>query len=75
MAFGTSCGEAALEPAPSKRVVDVAFEASSAEMALYAPANLTHPKTRPQEVTLIPYYVWANRQPCAMQVWVPYMRT
>ena len=52
-----------------------AFEASSAEMALYAPANLTHPKTRPQEVTLIPYYVWANRQPCAMQVWVPYMRT
>jgi DUF1680 family protein len=52
-----------------------AFEASSAEMALYAPAKLTRPKTRPEEVTLIPYYVWANRQPCAMQVWVPYMRT
>jgi uncharacterized protein len=51
------------------------FEVSSAEEALYAPARLTPPRTRPEDLTFIPYYVWANRQPCAMQVWTPYMRT
>ena len=25
------------------------------------------------ELTFIPYYVWANRQPSAMRVWVPYV--
>jgi DUF1680 family protein len=28
-------------------------------------------KTRPVELTLIPYYAWANREPSAMQVWIP----
>ena len=51
------------------------FEVSSAEEALYAPASLVPAKTRAVELTFIPYYVWANRQPCAMQVWTPYMRT
>jgi DUF1680 family protein len=51
------------------------FEVSSAEEALYAPASLAPAKTRPAELTFIPYYAWANRQPCAMQVWTPYMRT
>ena len=51
------------------------LETSSATEALYAPANLTAPKTRQENVTFIPYYVWANRQSCAMEVWVPYMRT
>jgi DUF1680 family protein len=51
------------------------FEVSSAEEALYAPASLTPPRTRPEDLTFIPYYAWANRQPCAMQVWTPYMRT
>lgn len=51
------------------------LETSSATEALYSPVNLTTPKTHQQNVTFIPYYVWANRQSCAMEVWVPYMRT
>lgn len=50
-----------------------AFEVSSAGEALYAPALLSPRKTRPVDLTFIPYYVWANRQPSAMEVWVPYM--
>jgi DUF1680 family protein len=49
-----------------------AYEVSSAEEALYAPVDATARKTRPVELTLIPYYVWANRKPSAMEVWVPY---
>lgn len=51
------------------------FELSSAEEALYAPARLVPAKTRPAELTFIPYYVWANRGPSAMQVWTPYTPT
>jgi DUF1680 family protein len=51
------------------------FESSSADQSLYGPVNLATPKTRPENVTFIPYYVWANRQSCSMQVWVPYMGT
>ena len=50
-----------------------AYEVSSATEALYSPANAASNKTRPVDLTFIPYYVWANRQPSAMQVWVPYM--
>jgi uncharacterized protein len=52
-----------------------ALEVSSTQEALYAPASLAPPRTRPQDLTFIPYYVWANRQPCAMQVWTPFVRT
>jgi hypothetical protein len=51
------------------------LDSASAEEALYGPANLAPQKTRPTDISLIPYYVWANRQSCAMQVWVPYIRT
>ena len=51
------------------------FEAASAQEALYAPATLAPAKTRPETLTFVPYYVWANRQISAMQVWVPYIRT
>jgi DUF1680 family protein len=51
------------------------FEVSSAEEALYSPASLSPQKTRTEDLTFIPYYVWANRQSCAMQVWTPYLRT
>jgi len=51
------------------------FEVSSVEEALYMPASSTPAKTRPDTLTFIPYYVWANRQPCGMEVWVPYART
>jgi DUF1680 family protein len=51
------------------------LETSSATEALYSPVNLATPKTHQESVTFIPYFVWANRQSCAMEVWVPYMRT
>jgi hypothetical protein len=47
---------------------------ASAEEALYSPASPSTPKIRPQNLVLIPYYAWANRQETPMQVWVPYMR-
>jgi uncharacterized protein len=50
-----------------------AYEVSSATEALYSPVNAASARTRPVDLTFIPYYVWANRQPSAMQVWVPYM--
>lgn len=50
-----------------------AYEVSSATEALYSPVNAASSKTRPVDIMFIPYYVWANRQPSAMQVWVPYM--
>ena len=28
----------------------------------------------PTTVRLIPYYAWANREPAAMQVWIPYVQ-
>ncbi|PYV78726.1 MAG: glycoside hydrolase family 127 protein [Acidobacteria bacterium] len=52
-----------------------AYELASASEALYAPVSPAHRKTRPVDLTFVPYYVWANRQPSAMQVWVPYMTT
>jgi DUF1680 family protein len=30
--------------------------------------------TRPADLTFIPYYVWANREPSAMQLWVRYIQ-
>jgi uncharacterized protein len=51
-----------------------ALELSSSKEALYLPASPDAPKIRPQNLTLIPYYVWANRQATPMQVWVPYTR-
>ena len=52
-----------------------AYEVSSAEEALYAPVDPTVRKTRPVELTFVPYYVWANRKPSSMEVWVPYLTT
>ena len=50
------------------------YEGSSAEEALYVPASVNARKTKPESLTLIPYYAWANRQATTMQVWVPYKR-
>jgi len=36
--------------------------------ATSAPGNS---QRRPAEVTAIPYYAWANREPGQMQVWLP----
>src|SRR5439155_191137 len=51
------------------------FESASAKEPLYIPTTSEGPRTRPENLTFIPYYVWANRQPSAMQVWTPYIRT
>ncbi len=50
-------------------------ETPSDKEALYVPASPNAPKTQPANLTLIPYYAWANRQPTSMQVWIPYTRT
>jgi DUF1680 family protein len=52
-----------------------AYESTAAQGPLYVSANAGPPKTRPESLTLIPYYVWANRKPTTMQVWIPYLRT
>ncbi len=52
-----------------------AYEVSSSQEALYSEASFSARKTRPEDLTLIPYYAWANRQPTPMQVWVPYVRS
>jgi hypothetical protein len=50
-------------------------ESPSGEKALYLAAAAASTKTRSTELTMIPYYAWANRKPTAMQVWVPFVRT
>jgi hypothetical protein len=50
-------------------------ETPSGDKALYLPATAGLGKARSAELTLIPYYAWANRKPSAMQVWVPYTRS
>ena len=32
----------------------------------------TRRSSRPAELTFIPYYAWANREPSPMRVWIPY---
>jgi DUF1680 family protein len=50
-------------------------EAASKQVELYVPASPDTPKTQAANLTLIPYYSWANRQPTPMQVWIPYSRS
>jgi DUF1680 family protein len=51
----------------------LAYEPASAQDPLY---GAVQPETkrpgREVELTFIPYYAWANREPSAMRVWVPY---
>jgi DUF1680 family protein len=51
------------------------FESASAEQPLYMSTGAEAPKTRPGNLSFIPYYVWANRKPSAMQVWTPFVRS
>jgi uncharacterized protein len=50
-------------------------ESTSKQDELYVAANQDGPKTHPANLTLIPYYAWANRQNSPMQVWIPYTRS
>jgi DUF1680 family protein len=52
-----------------------ANDVASGQEGLYVPASPSSVRTRPENLTLIPYYGWANRQPTSMQVWIPYVRT
>ncbi len=51
-----------------------ANESAADQEGLYVPASASAAKTRAENLTLIPYYVWANRRPTSMQVWIPYVR-
>ena len=48
---------------------------SATDPGLYYSAQ-SEPKTAesPTTLKLIPYYAWANREPAAMQVWIPYSK-
>lgn len=47
---------------------------AAADRQLYfSSAAPVEEKPTPATMRLIPYYAWANRQPSAMQVWIPYM--
>ncbi len=48
-----------------------AWRTPLSEEPLYAPWPGRARPSRPAEVTLIPYYAFANRGPAAMRVWVP----
>jgi DUF1680 family protein len=54
---------------------DGVAEENSAAQPLYSRFEPRRQKTRPVSLTLIPYYAWANRQPSAMQVWTPVLRS
>ncbi len=45
------------------------YDKASADQPLYRPFGA--PATKPADLTFIPYYAWANREPGPMEVWVP----
>ncbi len=44
---------------------------TAADAALYRPYRAAKPVYTPTTLTAIPYYIWANREPGAMRVWLP----
>jgi DUF1680 family protein len=50
------------------------YEESPDRSSLYFSHNAPPPKSRPVELTFIPYYAWANRVQTPMQVWTPVAR-
>jgi DUF1680 family protein len=49
-----------------------AAQPSGSRQLLYRTMDVT--ATKPFSLKLIPYYTFANREPSAMQVWIPYVR-
>jgi len=47
------------------------YEETADRGSLYFSHNAPPPKSRPVQLTFIPYYAWANRVPTPMQVWTP----
>lgn len=52
-----------------------AWKTSLAQEPLYGPWRKTTRASRGAQLTLIPYYVFANRGPAAMRVWLPVVGT
>lgn len=53
----------------------LAYEKPLESESLYEPLETSRQrKTTPVTLTFIPYYAWANREPSAMEVWVPMWR-
>ena len=53
----------------------IAYDKPLSQEPLYQVLGKTQPRTsRPVSLTLIPYYAWSNREPTAMQVWMPYVQ-
>jgi len=50
------------------------YEESTDRGSLYFSHNAPAPKSRPVQLTFIPYYAWANRVQTPMQVWTPVAR-
>jgi DUF1680 family protein len=53
----------------------IRYEKSLTQEPLYQLLGKTGQRSsRPISLTMIPYFAWANREPSAMQVWIPYVR-
>jgi hypothetical protein len=50
------------------------YEESANRSGLYFSHDAEQPKSRPAQLTFIPYYAWANRVQTPMQVWTPVAR-
>jgi hypothetical protein len=50
------------------------YEESADRSGLYFSHDAEQPKSRPAQLTFIPYYAWANRVQTPMQVWTPVAR-
>jgi DUF1680 family protein len=50
------------------------YEESADRSSLYFSHNAPPRKSRPVQLTFIPYYAWANRAQTPMQVWTPLAR-
>jgi DUF1680 family protein len=56
------------------RYQGLAYDEAGPVSALYRPAGPLAQRLGPSvELTFIPYYAWANREPSPMRVWVPYV--
>ncbi len=52
----------------------IAYERVGSQGPLYRPVGPEAKRaSRDVELTFIPYYAWANREPSAMRVWIPYV--
>jgi DUF1680 family protein len=50
-------------------------ESIAGDLPLYAPLGVSHARTQPADLTLIPYFAWENRGATPMKVWIPYSST